>query len=443
VTWGSEQAIDPATGQTVTKWTQNTSLDPRLQSALDSQIGLQQGRSDLAGSMLGRVQGDLSTPMDYSQFTQMGGAPTATNTQGGRSAYSFGAPQLNTNLGAGAGQVQQGLDFSGTHGLSTAADQRQRSEDAAYQSQASRLDPRFAAQQRSMETDLANRGISRNSAAYTRAMDDFGRSKNDAYTQAQLGAIGIGGQEASRNYGMDLSTRQQQVGEIGQQGNFSNAAQAQMFGQGMQAGQANNAALGAQFGMNMQGNQFGMAQDQQNFGQNLAANNQNFQQQMQQSSYQNQLRQQQIAEAMQQRGMGLNEMNALLSGQQVGGPQFGNFNQAGQAQGADLMGAAQSQYGADSQAQSAKNAQQQQTMQAIGSMAAMFMFSDRRVKRDVKRIGTHPRGFGIYRYRYVGERAPRVGVMAQEVRRFMPRAVRVNSGVLMVDYKMINEARHV
>jgi hypothetical protein len=56
------------------------------------------------------------------------------------------------------------------------------------------------------------------------------------------------------------------------------------------------------------------------------------------------------------------------------------------------------------------------------------------VKHVERRIGTHTRGFGIYRFRYIGERGSRVGVIAQEVRRVAPELVRSVRGVLQVDY---------
>ncbi|KPK73365.1 MAG: hypothetical protein AMJ84_02395 [Acidithiobacillales bacterium SM23_46] len=57
----------------------------------------------------------------------------------------------------------------------------------------------------------------------------------------------------------------------------------------------------------------------------------------------NQLRQQAIAEEAQRRGMSLNELNALLTGQQVQSPQMPSFAPAGAAQPANLLGAAQAQ----------------------------------------------------------------------------------------------------
>ena len=65
-------------------------------------------------------------------------------------------------------------------------------------------------------------------------------------------------------------------------------------------------------------------------------------------------------------------------------------------------------------------------------------FSDRRLKKNIKRVGTHPLGIGIYEFDYVwGEHA--TGVMADEVRRVKPDAVlRDASGYDMVDYSKLN-----
>jgi hypothetical protein len=55
---------------------------------------------------------------------------------------------------------------------------------------------------------------------------------------------------------------------------------------------------------------------------------------------QTQLRQQKIAEEAQRRNMSLNEMNALMSGQQVQAPQMPGFQTATSSQPVDSMGAA-------------------------------------------------------------------------------------------------------
>jgi hypothetical protein len=71
----------------------------------------------------------------------------------------------------------------------------------------------------------------------------------------------------------------------------------------------------------------------------------------------------------------------------------------------------------------------------------MTMMSDRRAKEDIVRIGRHPLGFGIYRFRYKAPHTAvhgahrRVGVMADEVAAKCPDAVRRDAdGYLRVDY---------
>ncbi len=406
LTWNSSTAVDPSTGQNVTRWTQNTTLDPRLQQAVDSQIDMQNQRSQLAGGLMGRVESEFSQPMQWGNAQQWGGVPQAGSM----------SPQgIDTSRMATPG-LQTSLNFSGTQGVQGSDQSRQRAEDAIYQSATSRLNPQWDQRQQQLQTQLANQGITQNSAAYTRAMDDFNRSRTDAYTQAQMNAITGAGAEAQRNQGMDLALRQQQVGEIGQQGNFANTAAGQAF-------QFGNAARDQQ-----------LAAQQAAFNQQSVAGQQNFGQQMQQSQYQNQLRQQQLAEQMQQRGYSLNEIQALLNGQQVSMPQFGSYSQAGMAAPTDYLGAANSQYQAGLNSYNAQQAGLGNLMGGAASIAGM-MFSDKRVKADIRRLAKHPRGFHWYSYRYIGETRRRVGVIAQEVRRYAPELVGSVRGVLQVNYQ--------
>ena len=91
-----------------------------------------------------------------------------------------------------------------------------------------------------------------------------------------------------------------------------------------------------------------MGRNQNSYNQAMGANNQNFNQALQGSQYANQIRQQQIAETMQKRGFSLNEINALLSGQQVAQPQMPNFNPATAAAPAPIYQAGVDQGNADS-----------------------------------------------------------------------------------------------
>jgi hypothetical protein len=324
---------------------------------------LQTDRSNLASSLMPRAAAEFGQQMDWSKLTPAAQGQMQTgNLQSTTSPYSFGDPRRQ------APRLQNQLDYSGLQDVDNSGASRQRAEDSLYKSATSRLDPQWQAQQQQMETRLANQGISRNSSAYQNAMAGLDRSRTDAYSQAQMNSVNQAGAEAQRNQGMDMSLRQQQAAEAGNQGQFGNAAQQAAYQQALQSGN------------------FGLQQQQQAFGQQQAAQGQNFNQQLQANQYQNQARQQQLTEAMQQRGFSLNEINAIISGQQVNTPQFGGYNQAQASNAVDYSGAAKNQYGASMDAYNAKAQQTSDMMQAAGGAA--MMFSDRRVKRDIRRIAT-------------------------------------------------------
>ena len=135
-----------------------------------------------------------------------------------------------------------------------------------------------------------------------------------------------------------------------------------------------------------------------------------------------------------------NEISALLSGSQVQMPQFQGYSgvsvaptpylQAMQAQDASAM----QRYGIQAN-QAASN------MSGLYGLAgqlgsAALMFSDRRLKSNVVRIGTHPLGIGVYEYDIFGGRQR--GVMADEVEAVMPKAVSTHeSGYKMVNYGLL------
>jgi hypothetical protein len=67
-----------------------------------------------------------------------------------------------------------------------------------------------------------------------------------------------------------------------------------------------------------------------------------------------------------------------------------------------------------------------------------FMASDRRLKRDVERIGNLANGLGLYRYKYLDSDQDYVGVMAQEVRLLMPDAIATGAdGFMRVNYDKV------
>lgn len=70
-----------------------------------------------------------------------------------------------------------------------------------------------------------------------------------------------------------------------------------------------------------------------------------------------------------------------------------------------------------------------------GDVADDQVFSDVRLKDDVAQVGRLANGLGLYRFRYRGDDAVHVGVMAQEVAAVDPDAVvRGEDGYLRVNY---------
>ena len=134
--------------------------------------------------------------------------------------------------------------------------------------------------------------------------------------------------------------------------------------------------------------------------------------------------------AMQLRNQPLNELNAIRSGSQVTDPQFGSTPQQQTTSGADMMGAQQAQYGGNLNDKNAQVGSSNSTMSSMAEGALLLaMFSDRRLKSNIVRIGTY-KGYPWYRYDIFGR--PSEGVMADEV----PDSAKIlhSSGYWMVNY---------
>lgn len=345
-TWSVTPQWDPATGQYINTWAQNTNLTPEAQRSLDSQMQLQQSRSDLANDLTGRMESEYSQPMNWGGFQELSG------------------PMQNEQIQRSVGNTP---------------DYMKSAEDAIYNQWSSRQEPRMQQESEAMRTRLYNQGLTEGDAAYDQAMQRMSQDQNDARQQAQYQATIGAGQEAQRMQGMDV-----------QSGNFANQA----------SGQA-------------------------------------YQQNMNSANFQNTLRQQQIAEAMQQRGFSLNEINAIMSGQQVGMPSMPSFNAANRSEGEQSLQAANMGWGAQMDAYNAQQQQQQGTMSGLAGMA--MMFSDRRLKKDIVELGMDKNGLRKYSFRYRWQHAepPTLGFMADEVEKIYPDAVTVGP----LGYKMVNYAR--
>lgn len=73
-------------------------------------------------------------------------------------------------------------------------------------------------------------------------------------------------------------------------------------------------------------------------------------------------------------------------------------------------------------------------LQAASMFPPAAAASDRRLKEDIKRVGTADNGLPIFTYRYRGGATVHMGVMAQDVQEVCPQAVHEKGGYLAVDY---------
>lgn len=156
-----------------------------------------------------------------------------------------------------------------------------------------------------------------------------------------------------------------------------------------------------------------------------------------------QARQQGIQEQSFFRNEPLNMLNAVRSGQQVVNPTFSNVPQQVTTQGPDMLSAANMGFNAQMEGVNARNAQSGGLMSGLfsmGSAAVPFAFSDERLKTVVYELGLLDNGINVYVFRWrAGPKAGQldIGVLAQEVQKVMPEAVREVDGFLQVNYQMV------
>jgi hypothetical protein len=155
MTWEQKKVRDPATGELVTKWTQNQSLSPQMQQLFDQENAGMMQRGGMNEVLMRRSQDEMGDAPDWAQFGQA-----------------------------------EGMQFS--------PDQmRAKAENDAYQRDVMRLDPQFAQEQAQTEAKLRNQGLVPGDAAYDSAMSNFSQGKNDAYERARYGAAAAGRDEVT------------------------------------------------------------------------------------------------------------------------------------------------------------------------------------------------------------------------------------------------------
>lgn len=390
------------TGDDTKGWTLNTQLNPNQQSLVDSSAANANQGNILAGQALTRYGSTAGTGLDRSGYN-------ARTT-------SIANPSLQKNV-TSPGVSQMSIDTNGLAALPGANDysaDRQRVEDTIYNQSLKTLDPQWQKQEDAMRTRLLNSGVREGSDAWGQAWDEFSRGRTAAYGDARDRSIINAGGEQSRMLNDASNIRAQQFGERTTSSQFANDASAQQLDAELaRLGFFNNAS-GQEFDQAMQNANLGNSQRDAQFGEDATA-----------------------------RSMQLEELMSLIGLNQ--GPQGtpANANASG-GQGiepVDTMGALQNQYGAQMNRYNNRVASANSTNQSAAAVGAALIaaFSDRRLKRDIQRIGTLPNGLPVYSFRYLWDDAVHRGVMADEVRAVMPAAVHTHeSGYDMVDYAAIN-----
>jgi|GEM_PF-1980130 len=418
--WGSQTW----SGGDDNNWTQTTTVDPESKAALDSQMAMQRGRSDIANNLMPQAQEAINKPINYDQMAQFGQTPQKSNFE-----MMGQNPQLQTQLdNSGVSALPGQFSASGIPGMPTYDSKFvQGIQDQALDF----MRPDAELQQSALDSKLANQGIAFGSNAWQTAQRQFG----DQQARDKYQALNTAMSQGNQMYSNQLAANQQGFNQASNTFTNNLGLNNQSFNQNLAGFNFGNSAIQAQNAMNMGNSTFNNQTMQNDFAQQQAISNQ-----------QNTLRQQQIAEAQMRQLQPLNNINALMTGQQVGMPNMPAFNTAQAAQPTQYLNAANSQGQYQMQAQQMDNASSNSMLGGAmglagqlgaGYMAGPMAFSDRRLKVDAKKIGKHG-ALNIYRYRYAGSSDEHVGFMADEVKKVFPNAVKRHSnGYEMVDYSMV------
>lgn len=420
-------------------WSQHIELSPELQQMLDQQNRIQLGLFGAQDAALGRVNQTMASGFNTSGLPSGGTALNIGSLPGlGDVLDPSRLPAMGSVLNINS-LPQAGTAFTPT-GEQLAVYDPTLNTNNATELMMQRINPQMDRQQEALRAQLANQGIVQGTEAYDRAMMQHQQGRNDAYNQAALTGIGLGMQQQGLMFNQGLQNRQltaaEQAQQFGQQGYLRELAaqlQAQQYGQ-----QTGNRMLGA----SEQAQRYG----QQTTNQQLAAALQ-----AQQFAQSEQARQRAFQEAAYQRSLPFQELMALTSGSNVQMPQFPGYSQQATTGGPQLLNASQMGYQTALNASNAQNAQQANFMSglfglggtliggpagaAVGAIGGLF--SDRRLKRNIKRVGTADNGLAIYSYEYVWGGPVQLGYMADEVEQIAPHAVGNVAGFQTVNYGAI------
>lgn len=238
VTWGSGQPVFNETGYNQAMSDYQKQLDSFNATGGRGQVHY--GGEDGTTAFYDNPNGGTAPVMPTREgFTTSGGAdqPTVTQTLNPQSQQIFDLQQqvrqslaglanrgtdiaggvLNKPFSFNGPNVQTSLDTSGIARMPVNAGQT--AQDAIL----SRLEPQFARQRTSLETQLTNQGLRPGSEAWDNAMRDFSQQQTDQRTQA-----------AAQGIGLDMTANNQGFNQAVQSGTFGNTAQNQALVQALQ-----------------------------------------------------------------------------------------------------------------------------------------------------------------------------------------------------------------
>jgi len=175
--WGYSQWTTETLPDGTEQWSNTQGLTPELQDILNKQISIQGGKTDLAGSLVGRMGQEFGQAQDWSALNPMGQVPTAQYT----------LPEND---------------------LANPYETRQKAEDAMYNQAQSRLKPEFDSKRASLETKMRNQGLSPEDAAWKSQMGGLDRQETDANQQSIWGATQAGRDESGQMFNQGLQANQ-------------------------------------------------------------------------------------------------------------------------------------------------------------------------------------------------------------------------------------------
>lgn len=148
-------------------------------------------------------------------------------------------------------------------------------------------------------------------------------------------------------------------------------------------------------------------------------------------------------EALTNRNQPLNEITALLGGSQVSQPNFTNTPSESIAP-PDYQGAVYNSANLAQKNYQTQLAQNNAMMGGLfglgGTLGSAFLFSDENLKENIKEVGETHSGLPLYEFNYTGSPEKQIGLIAQDVEKVMPEAVRKFGKYRAVNYEKALEA---